>query len=1146
MDYYPTPEPTPTPNPVGILIKLPCPLFASKRKNGQYLFKDGDIKQHVIAGDNIVFPFNADSEYWQTEWNDHLKDSEYVVMEYKGVPVSVKLENHWRHGRYGVTTQFKGITQDEGHIFAHPDLVPIAKQLNQELRHPLPNTGFYPIDYLQALGLDIGIRNIGKVVKKRSTGEVLPVFEFVMYAHFALAEWGMIADGDFRQDMVSALWRSRGHRVEQLKLLRAVCETGFMELDSIDMPWVVNFGGHTYRVKISVKDSSGLHGSVNYQTLCETTNVPTPHKKLMDSYKHRMQIGYFEKPEDFDNYALGDLNVYKVLSNNSDLFKIIWDSLDISEYFESPKLTIGGTVASIFTAKLLKHFKIAPNDKEGRKAFLDKFCRTSTADYLKTHTHETLCLNAKVRGGRCRNNRPNLVKVEEPIADYDIDGCYGEGQRVQDYPLGKPIQESFKYPSTLNHYPTLREWLKARKWGRKDCELVPGLWQAVICTKEKWVNGVATYEKLSMPQDFFGSWFDFKMRDIAEMKTDTEKQANLNDEFIEVKSGQTKIFNHQIVNEPLTHDELQWIEHICSPKQKNELLDTLYVHTSIYYPSYDRVYTPENLLERVENHKGTNRTKSGKRKGGSYVCNVTQECSAWYSLNLGEFIIDDLLAWRKIYPKKNPDGTRNAMNTLYKLVVNTLYGDMVSPYFKISNVVVGNNITARARAMCWYTEKGLYGIESITDGDATAINTVVYPLIENRRVTAQSVVNLHRESKVSNRQLRLAPLGGYKKIDLNWKLLTDHSGIPLTDDDGQIKHYPVLTLHTDIGVERLEPELKKTDKPPTIKDWSNPAHDWANKIGIEHIRSLFPKVDVLHGKTFKLDVKKGDDGRPVKTFTERVGQFQFEVKSFYDRGVFHGSANYFLEGVGGETLAMRSYEKKSHTTPVMDMKSKTIAFTTSYSEKLTPAELFMKALDKPTLVERGKVFIKNGILKINEARKNRERWKTIGRIPGDTIQKSGLLREFSLSQFTFHTIEQFKSISREINFNKRQYCQSYEGFFINDDNTLNFQDMVTTIDKAIGEGAFSINLYLDRSRNRHRKGKANHHPESEILEKVREVLLKSDIGQNEDWIFDDIMSLTIVSDESGIIYEIDTDEYDFTNDIILEDDSLLDDIDFGF
>jgi hypothetical protein len=79
-----------------------------------------------------------------------------------------------------------------------------------------------------------------------------------------------------------------------------------------------------------------------------------------------------------------------------------------------------------------------------------------------------------------------------------------------------------------------------------------------------------------------------------------------------------------------------------------------------------------------------------------------------------------------------------------------------------------------------------------------------------------------------------------------------------------------------------------------------------------------------------------------------------------------------------------------------------------------------------------------------------------------------------------------------------------------------------------------------------RKGKTNHHPESEILEKVREVLLKSDISQNEDWLFDDIMSLAIVSDESGFIYKIDTDEYDFTNDGNLEDESLLDDIDFGF
>ncbi|MEO0968266.1 MAG: hypothetical protein AAFX80_07980, partial [Cyanobacteria bacterium J06639_18] len=58
-----------------------------------------------------------------------------------------------------------------------------------------------------------------------------------------------------------------------------------------------------------------------------------------------------------------------------------------------------------------------------------------------------------------------------------------------------------------------------------------------------------------------------------------------------------------------------------------------------------------------------------------------------------------------------------------------MYGDMVSKYFMTSNPVVGNNITARARCLAWFMEKGLHGWQSITDGCAFELNGVLYPYI---------------------------------------------------------------------------------------------------------------------------------------------------------------------------------------------------------------------------------------------------------------------------------------------------------------------------------------------------------------------------------------------------------------------------------
>nr|YP_009394125.1 hypothetical protein [Rhodomela confervoides]ARW62687.1 hypothetical protein [Rhodomela confervoides] len=65
------------------------------------------------------------------------------------------------------------------------------------------------------------------------------------------------------------------------------------------------------------------------------------------------------------------------------------------------------------------------------------------------------------------------------------------------------------------------------------------------------------------------------------------------------------------------------------------------------------------------------------------------------------------------------------MNKFIKLIINTVYGDIVSPYFQLGNTIVGNNITGRARAMAWYMEKALHGIQTITDRRCFELNRVV-------------------------------------------------------------------------------------------------------------------------------------------------------------------------------------------------------------------------------------------------------------------------------------------------------------------------------------------------------------------------------------------------------------------------------------
>ena len=1102
---------------------ISAPIVAYSRKNGQYLFNESEMIDTVEIGKNIVLPLVADTEFWQPSYNEFLKNDRYInQISPVGNKYKLELPEYWKHGRYGVTSQIKGIFESEGVILAHPDLLQIARQFKKDIRHPVATSGFHPVDYLNQIGIECTLNRSDSIIKEFK-GVKIPTCEIVLYSHFALAEFLMLCDGLYKDDLHKIALSTKSPRAEMQRRMRVVTESKYGQSDNIELPWRIRIEGNLYRVKLCIVDTFAIHGVASYKDFCQASNIKLEDKNKMDDYKTMMHIGYFESPSDFDKYSLGDLSVYDAAKNNSENFEKIWDSLGIKEYFQVPRLTIGATVRDIFVGKVAQLFNLNPNDDNSelisllplgeddktdfnklRNKLLDIVCRQGTAEYLKTFTTSTKCLNAKVEGGRCRNNRPNITELIGVILDIDWSGCYGEGQRNQLYPFGNPLVDEYDSESKINKYPSLRQWLKKRKHNTDDCELVPGLWQARVSTKEIWENGKLGYDRLKFPQDYLSSWFDFKIKDIGEMKTDSETQDAPINEQLEVKTGLTKIFNYQVINGIITHDFIDWLFNVCGVHQRNDLLDNLYIHTAMYYPAYDRVNSPNELLARIKNHEAQNESNSKQIKKGSQHTKITRECTAWYGVNMGEFIIDDLLSWRKMFPKKNLDGTKNPMNTLYKLVVNTLYGDMVSPFFSVSNVVVGNNITARARAACYYVEKGFNAVQSITDGGQLDILKVVFPKSEDRRITAQSVINLHQEKTYDvskNRQLIFDVIGGYDEIRLNWVGIDN-------------KNFAELELIKNGKVEKLTPYKTVIDGEDA---YIVPAMQWIDKKAIEHLQGLF-NVDVLQAETTVLKVKRGEDGTPIKSFLPRKGQFEFESKSFYDKGIFHGSANYHLKGKGGNNLAMRSYEKKTeHEAVYLDGEERVIL--QPYLDGQTPAEYFMSQLEHPECVNRSKVFIKQGILKINDARAHNERWSSVGRVAGDSIQKSGLLREFSLSQFTFQTLEQYKSISKEVESNKRKFNQSYEGYFINPDGTLNFKEMITEIDYQISLGVDSLNKVFDKHRNRHRTENMVH-PESEPLEIVRGSLLKPKLDNLENDFFN-----TLLSDERGYIYVVESDDY---------------------
>lgn len=988
-------------------------ITSSRRKTGQYLFKDAEFLslesfRKLDKSRNICIPLVIDTEFYVPHYAELLACG--VI-----------------NGRLPNTFQVNHIySPNSGKIFVYPEFENYCREINQSVRHPVLKNGFVPIDYLESLGYQCELKRNPEYEELKE----LPICEFVFYAHFAIAELYLLTLYD-SEDQDAAInvyrddlnyWVLKG-RIQFGK--RTYCKTVYKKHtdDSIYTNWQLTIEGKPYRIKIAIFDTAALHGSKSYKVLAANAGVKLTAKDLMKGRIEKMHVAYHEVPKDFDDYALGDLKTYEILERNAMNFLNVYTSLGIDDRYIPPKLSIGATVANIFRAKLGELFNVSGKHLS---EVIDKYCRKGNAQYLLTKRSLTSCYLAKVDGGRCRNNRPLDTKVEGALCDLDISGCYGEGQRSQLYPIGNPLILEFPIESKINRFPSLREFLISVRYGTQDCQLVYGLWFARINTRIT----------LQFEQDFVSSWFDPTFNSLhASDDQDNDEADNETVETLDVKTGHNKILLNEIKHGILQSDFLDWLFNVCGTKQQNELLDFIYVESAILYPKSEQCNSVEELLERTKIEEGENTCILEYKSLDDLTRKIMTECEsyAWYGVNLGDFIIDDLIARRKTYPKKNSDGSVNSFNELYKLLVNTLYGIMASPFFDISNTIVGNNITARARALAYYIEKGLYAFQIITDGGTFDLNKVVQEANTRQWKSAASDYATMSRTHSRNLNCNLSPLGGYSHIDLIYPA----------------NLYPVLCFYKgDTIVKCLQ---------------GKKAEQWINVETFKHLQRLFPNVQVLHGESTTLKIRNND--HDDREYIKRIGLYEFEMKDFYTCGIFHSSANYWLSSPKSHMLKMRSYEKKKHD--AVRVNDGNIQLEDTFTNQ-TPAEYFMKQLANPSRIERGYVFAKDTILKIGEyvQRQNSLYSKSI-LIPGDTTWRLGLLREFSLSQFTFRTIAQFKEWEKIVNKLKEKHGQSLEMFFINkDDQTLNYQAMIEWFDDVIDKDIQPSKAFRKLSKDR--------------------------------------------------------------------------------
>lgn len=1095
-----------------------------------------------------------------------------------------RLLKEWMQSkRIGLTTQIRGIHQScESVIFAHQETAPEINQgrfLAGLKPYPLVKSVFHPIDYTNHCypELNVSIKRGSKEVCR-----TLPKLVVTIDSFFVIAELNMICSGWFKEKL-KELQRSTGNeRIEMGRRARCVTEIDGQSFDWVDMEVIVNIGGNDHTLRLRIIDTCAVHGVAGYKAFCEAVGILNQYKDNFTSEeKARMLDMVKSRALDFEQYGLGDLSPFDALEAYAKLMIIVYERLKLSSFYQEPRLTIGGTVKDIFLAALADFIGVETVDESGKpadwkkklKEVVGQFIQPISANDLRQESKLTKALLAKVEGGRCRNNRPTDVFVLRKrkgvydvalICDIDISGCYGEGQRNQDYFMGIPEFWYYKANAKNNQYVTLRQWLKS--YNVPIDELVKGNlsdWGELI--NGAWYARIGSRECLKYSQDYFASWFhtdkgsgvDILTKFISQMKSDTELQSTEHVDLDE-EQGNLKIFNHEIHNAVLTHDGLEWILFVASPRQRNEILDKVHVLASAVYPKSTRLGVLkgtsvekkgqakeylQQLKEQYDSWQYVNTTERRVVDGRAEIVMTFRECTSWFSINQGDLLVTNLLVERKL--AQQITGKKSPLDTLFKLDVNTLYGDMVSKFFVISNVVTGNNITARARALAWYMEKGLMGFQSITDGCGFELNRVPYPV---RGVIDGEFVNQHRKgSKLDIRHVKLAPIGGVDEI--------------LMDESGELF-------------------IRAGEKLTSIGKGSD--NTWINQKAMVHLQNLFPYVSVLHGKSsgikiqqdfvftesddgkvtleasvayesgienvgyvtdkgvaiksFKdylkekgIDTSKGISGKVILTpvFKERSGQFNFETKNVYHSGSFHGSANYvffldcivvkgygvsldrnkkrieefteslkktglkwqeiiFEESTSSDwsyervesypvVLKARGYETgKEHWSfdPVAEGDEVTFTKSDRYNSGNNPAkDLLCQLVQNPNAVIRQAPAIKRSILKLGDYKNLAGKFDQMGIEPGDNLMKVILMQEFSLTQFTFLTHEQYSSWRNAIEGMKQKDKQSIESFFLNENGTLRFLDMALAVDKMIADRVMNPLEVLDPGRNRKRATK---------------------------------------------------------------------------
>ncbi|MBW4597664.1 MAG: hypothetical protein KME46_33370 [Brasilonema angustatum HA4187-MV1] len=886
-------------------------------------------------------------------------------------------------GEDGVTHTF---------IFVDPKFETLVNNKLRSLgKDPLPVLSCRDCDGFDYLRVVLGWDVRSKQATQKRLG-FLPKFYLTLAAHNAEAELNLIFHGEMLKRVITLQKSVGYERIEKVsKVVKCIWEkrdkyNGDHTVDYVSLTQEVQINGDSegYESYLRMVDTIKSHGIISLGNFASASGYKLDAKDLL-SKKDKEDIvqSFLNRPGDFLAYSLGDSCNAEIQYAFKDRINEIavdlgWENKEIV-----PSLTVGGTVDLMDKAALATFLKLGDEKTHWRKAineYITKECLPYTPRQLVQNSAHTRALLAKGFGGRIGQNQPTVAQIPRKlktrkqgqgmvegielkgifklrkingrydaqiVVDIDISGCYAESQRMQLFFFGRPIIGGLITNTySKNQYLTLREWLisfnvdvdsliKLREEFKKSGVIPDEIWGELLPGNFSLYLNV---EKLENPQDIVVSYVHPTVQKHEILSKLLADSLNGNKDAIEkIKQGYTKINIYEIKCGYVNYDILQWLFFVANPKLRDEILDNSQVLAFAIYPKSSRITSDKEILQEqfdeCQERLNTVRTTWSHKNhmiinGGNgwfQYGEIYEDCHAWYGFTIGELILNQYLSKRKVaqwVKKKCP------ADLLYKLFCNTKFGVSISPLFNTSNIVIGNNITARARVLAWCMEKSLNGFPTITDGCFFLINNILYEgrdTIDSRCINPDSP-----NSQLSQRNLSSAPLsfeftGEDKLFTYKFKVkewLSKKGRLLLLCDVEQINKstkvvqifeslQPLVSRYFNPNNDNNDSDNQntvlnscKTKINPSERD--NVGKDFICKLVKNYIRTNFPLMDVLTVNTNKIEVVAKDEkynslksDEKTSDMVEiqekpRVGMADFEIKNIYHSGANQGMANYQL------------------------------------------------------------------------------------------------------------------------------------------------------------------------------------------------------------------------------------------------------------